>query len=164
MMGPDELGRLLDSHGGALILAARSWCASAEDVVQEAFLKLASRRPSPSDPVAWLYRVVRNAAISAGRSERRRIKRETHAASSEWFIAPDESPLDADVAAKALAGLPPEEREVIALHLWGGHNFAAIGALTGTSAATAHRRYVAGLARLRERLETPCPNRDSPTS
>jgi RNA polymerase sigma factor (sigma-70 family) len=164
MMGPEELGRLLDQHGGALVLTARSWCAAAEDVVQEAFLKLASSNPTPTEPIAWLYRVVRNGAISAGRSERRRTRRETQAATVEWFAPAADDRLDADVAAAALAGLPSEEREAIALHLWGGHNFAAIGELTGTSSATAHRRYVAGLARLRERLGELCPNRDFPTS
>ncbi len=161
MMGPEELGRLIDAHGGTLVLAARSWSAMAEDVVQEAFLKLASANPTPSDPVAWLYRVVRNGAISAGRSDRRRVHRETQAANVAWFTPADDNRLDADAATTALAGLPSDEREVIALHLWGGHNFATIGEITGTSAATAHRRYVAGLTRLRERLSfSPLPLRE----
>ena len=163
-MGPEELAGLLDRHGGALVLAARSWCACAEDVVQESFLKLASQRPPPQDPVAWLYRVVRNAAISASRSDRRRVRRETHAASAEWFAPSDDDRIDADAATVAMSALPPEEREAIALHLWGGHNFAAIGELTGTSTATAHRRYVAGLTRLRQRLGEPCPSRNFPKS
>ena len=164
MMGPEELAGLLDTHGGALVLAARSWCASAEDVVQEAFLKLANQRPTPDQPVAWLYRVVRNAAITASRADQRRARRETHAATNEWFVPADDDRIDADAATTAMNGLPPEEREVIALHLWGGHNFAAIGELTETSAATAHRRYVAGLSRLRERLGEPCPSRNFPKS
>jgi len=151
MMGPDELARLIDTHGGALVLAARSWCACAEDVVQEAFLKLSSRA-RPTDPVAWLYRVVRNGAISASRSDRRRVQRESQAATSVWFESKAEDGLDGAIAASALANLPPEEREVIVLHLWGGHNFAMIGEITETSAATAHRRYVAGLTLLREQL------------
>jgi DNA-directed RNA polymerase specialized sigma24 family protein len=33
--------------------------------VQEAFLKLVEQRSQPDRPLAWLYRVVRNGAISA---------------------------------------------------------------------------------------------------
>ena len=57
-MTPDLLGRLVDEHAAALTLFARQWCAAPEDVVQEAFVKLAARRPPPNDPAAWLYQVV----------------------------------------------------------------------------------------------------------
>ena len=40
-MDPDLLGNLLDQHSSSLELYARQWCDSPEDVVQEAFLKLA---------------------------------------------------------------------------------------------------------------------------
>src|SRR5437763_352252 len=68
-MGPERLGFLLDRHAAALELYARQWCALPEDVVQEAFLKLARQVTPPAQPLAWLYRVVRNGAISAGRAE-----------------------------------------------------------------------------------------------
>src|SRR4051812_19063579 len=152
MMGPEYLGRLLDVHGGPLVLAARSWCACAEDVVQEAFVKLAAQGPAPVDPVAWLYRVVRNGAIAAGRGERRRLNHESKAAVLDRFEEAPGARLDATAAAEALAGLPAEEREIIVMHLWGGRSFAEIAELTASSAATAHRRYAAGLARLREKL------------
>jgi len=61
---------------GVLVLLARQWCGTPEDVVQEAFLKLSAATPIPNHPAAWLFRVVRNAAVSAGRSERRRGKHE----------------------------------------------------------------------------------------
>ncbi len=72
-MTPERLGRLVDERAAALTLFARQWCAAPEDVVQEAFVKLAARRPPPDDAVAWLYQVVRNGAISQGveASERR---------------------------------------------------------------------------------------------
>ncbi|MHC5544342.1 RNA polymerase sigma factor, partial [Singulisphaera rosea] len=62
----DLLGRLLDRHSAALELYARQWCDVPEDVVQEAFLKLSAQGLVPSRPAAWLFRVVRNGAISAG--------------------------------------------------------------------------------------------------
>jgi RNA polymerase sigma-70 factor (ECF subfamily) len=164
MMGPDQLGRLLDAHAAALTLYARQWCAAAEDAVQEAFLKLAARRDPPPDAVPWLYAVTRNLARTAGRSERRRRRHEAEAAARTptWF-APTEGTLDAGAAAAALVTLPDDEREVVVARVWGGLSFDDIGRLTGTSAATAHRRFAAGLARLRERLRLPCPS-SPPTS
>ena len=65
-MNHDLLAQLLDQHAAALELYARQWCDSPEDVVQEAFLKLAGQRDLPANPAAWLFRVVRNGAIDAG--------------------------------------------------------------------------------------------------
>jgi RNA polymerase sigma-70 factor (ECF subfamily) len=159
-MGPEFLGRLVDQHAAALVLYARQWCAAPEDVVQEAFLRLVIQTKLPDNPLPWLYRVVRNAAVSAGRTERRRQRHEAAAAARApaWFSADTEF-LDVDTATAALAGLPLEEREVIVAHLWGGLTFEQIAEVAGCSSSTAHRRYVAGLANLRERLGIPCPNR-----
>jgi RNA polymerase sigma-70 factor (ECF subfamily) len=160
-MGPELLGRLVDQHAAALVLYARQWSAVPEDVVQEAFLKLVAHRPPPDNPVPWLYRVVRNAAVSAARTERRRQRHEAVAAArAPWFAADaDTEGLDAAAAKAALQALPPEQREVIVAHLWGGLTFEQIAVLAGGSSSTAHRRYVAGLTNLRERLGIPCPNR-----
>jgi RNA polymerase sigma factor (sigma-70 family) len=158
MMGPDAFGRLLDAHAAGLTLYARQWCAAPEDAVQEAFLKLSARTESPPDVAAWLYAVTRNLARTAGRCERRRRRHETAAARPErWFAATEGAGLDADTAARALAVLPPEEREAVVARIWGGLSFEQIGQLLGSSAATAHRRFTAGLALLRERLNNPCP-------
>jgi DNA-directed RNA polymerase specialized sigma24 family protein len=54
--------------------------------------------------------------------------------------------------------LPLEQRETLVAHLWGGLTFEQIGELTGVSSSTAHRRYLAGLSALRERLRVTCPN------
>src|SRR5437773_2340316 len=115
MMGPEQLGRLVDEHAAALILYARQWCAAPEDVVQEAFLKLVVQKRCPDRPLAWLFRVVRNAAISAGRSERRRHHHEAIAAAREpaWFTPVALPGLDTEAAAAALQTLPVQQREVI---------------------------------------------------
>jgi RNA polymerase sigma factor (sigma-70 family) len=167
MMGPDALGRLLDAHAAGLTLYARQWCAAPEDAVQEAFMKLAARSASPPDVVGWLYSVTRNLARTAGRSERRRRRHEAVAAGRNpgWFAPTEGAGLDAEAAAIALNGLPPEEREAVVARVWGGLSFEQIGALLDSSPATAHRRFVAGLNLLRERLTDPCPSsRSTPTS
>jgi RNA polymerase sigma-70 factor (ECF subfamily) len=159
-MGPDLLGRLADEHAAALVLYARQWCAAPEDVVQEAFLKLVSSPRTPDNVLPWLYRVVRNAAVSAGRSERRRRRHEAVAAARApaWFRAAGAAGLDARAAAEALQALPAEQREVIVAHLWGGLTFEQIAGVAGCSSSTAHRWYLAGLSALRERLGVSCPN------
>jgi RNA polymerase sigma-70 factor (ECF subfamily) len=110
--------------------------------------------------VAWLYAVTRNLARTAGRAERRRRRHEAAAASRSpgWFIPTEGGGLDGQTAAAALASLPSEEREAVVARVWGGLNFEQIGGLLGTSAATAHRRFTAGLELLRERLTVPCPS------
>ena len=164
MMTPERLGRLLDERAAALTLFARQWCAAPEDVVQEAFVKLAAQRPPPNDPVAWLFQVVRNGALSAARAERRRRRHEADAAARRpaWFAPAEHAALDGEAAAAALEALPVEEREVVVAHLWGGLSFEQIGRMAGVSPSTAHRRYLKALTALRERLRVPCPNPSTP--
>src|SRR5216684_3216360 len=106
MMGPDVLGKLVDDHAAALVLYARQWCAAPEDVVQEAFVKLSLQRLPPDNPLAWLYRVVRNAAVSAARAEQRRRRHEARAAArvATWFEASPGAALDGRAASAALQG------------------------------------------------------------
>ena len=161
-MSPTELARLIDANAAPLVLYARQWCESAEDVVQEAFLKLVRQRRPPVDAVAWLYRVVRNGAIDAAKMARRRKRRESAAARpARPFVESEVDGLDAETAAAALQRLPPEQREVIVARHWGGLSFEQIGLVAGCSASTAFRRYTAGVDELRERLGVICPNRSS---
>ena len=104
MMDPTVLGQLLDEHGAALELYARQWCATPEDVVQEAFLKLVTQTRMPRNIVPWLFRVVRNCALSAARAERRRRQRELQVASrgTLWFIADPTQALDTVALHEAL--------------------------------------------------------------
>ena len=155
----EELERLLVRHGGPLVLYARQWTSTPEDVVQEALLALVRQRAVPENVVGWLYRAVRNRAVSAARSDDRRHRRERRAASvgEPWFRPTNGERLDAAAAAGALAALPIEERETVVARLWGGLSFGEIARLTGTSSSTAVRRYQSGLAAMRERLRVPCP-------
>jgi RNA polymerase sigma factor (sigma-70 family) len=160
-MDHELLGHLLDQHAAALTLFARQWCKTPEDVVQDAFLKLAGLRDLPQNPAAWLFRVVRNGAIDMGLAARRRGRYETAAASlaDPWFEAdPRQRPdsIDPDQASAELGTLPIEEREVIIAHLWGGLTFEQIAVVAGCSSSSAHRLYARGLTSLRERLGVSC--------
>lgn len=150
------LSQLYRQHSAALLLYARQYCNFAEDVVQDAFVKLATTAPPPEQVVPWLYGVVRNVARTGNRSLHRRRRREDRASSSElWFARVDDA-IDAKTATQALNELPLEQREIIVARLWGGLKLEEIATLHGVSPATAYRRYQDGLTALRARLEGSC--------
>jgi RNA polymerase sigma factor (sigma-70 family) len=157
-MTPRQLADLIDTQAANLVLFARQRCAAPEDVVQEAFCKLAAQRVPPIDLVAWLYRVVRNRAIDVGKADRRRLRRETAAAKPvRWFAEAEVDGLDANSAVQALQTLPPEQREVIVARLWSGMTLEQVASALDCSVSSAHRRFAAGIALLRERLGVLCP-------
>ncbi len=148
----DELGRLYREHAAALRLFVRQWGGD-EDQVQEAFVKLA-RQASPLErPVAWLYRVARNAAWQASRGLKRLRRRHQRACGPQQWFVPTSDQLDGEQAAALLAQAPLELREVIVARIWGGLTFEEIAELVGCSLPTAHRRYQAGLSQLKEKME-----------
>jgi len=161
-MDSNLLGRLVDRHAAALELYARQRCKTPEDVVQEAFVKLAAQPTVPENPAAWLFRVVRNGALNAAHAARRRRRHETEAAaeSTGWFQAEQSvtktNALDPETAAAEPRSLPLEQREVIVAHIWGGLSFQEIAVVSGCSASTAHRLYCASLSLMRERLGVTC--------
>ncbi|WP_406697405.1 RNA polymerase sigma factor [Singulisphaera sp. Ch08] len=161
-MDSAQLGRLIDRLAGPLELYARQWCDTPEDVVQEAFVKLAAQRKPLLSLEAWLFRTVRNGAINAGIASQRRKRHEAEAAATvpAWFepdpLGRGATAVDPELAQSALAALPLAQREVIVAHLWGALAFEQIAELAGISASSAHRLYHAGLTALRERLGIPC--------
>jgi RNA polymerase sigma factor (sigma-70 family) len=160
-IGSRRLTQVLDEHGAALVLYARQFSTSPEDIVQEAVLRLARQSPPPENESAWLYRVVRNIAISAARASNCRKRHEQAAGNGRapWFVGPTDNhtDIDAEAATAALEHLPLQQRETIVARLWGGRTLQEIAELTGTSTSTVHRRYQAGLSAMRERLDAPCP-------
>jgi RNA polymerase sigma factor (sigma-70 family) len=159
-MDATRLGRLIDDHAAALVLYARQWCSAPEDVVQDAFVALMAQARVPEPAVPWLFHVVRNRAISSGRSERRRRRREVQAAPGNWFYADPERALEAAELRDALAALPLAQREAIVAHLWGGLTFEQVGELAGCSTSMAYRHYLAGVTALRERMGgVSCPTK-----
>ena len=150
---PDILGRLYLQHAPVLRLYARQLPGSGEDLVHDAFVKLAQQSPPPERVLPWLYRVVRNTALCADRAAGRRRRREGAASTPEAWFATIDDQIDAREAARLLAGLALELREVIVARVWGGLTLDEIAQLVGCSVPTAHRRYHAGLTELRERLD-----------
>lgn len=159
-MEPDEINELgwwFEQEADALVLYARQWLDphAAEDAVQDAFIDLMNCRRQPEQPQPWLYQAVRYRALKLLRTGRRRSHREALAVGEPepCLEAGGAEALDAREAGHALARLAPEEREVIALRIWGGLKLEDIAAITGSSVATVFRRYRAGLNELRQMLE-----------
>ena len=154
------LAAAVERHAAALTLYARQWVAAPEDVIQESFIKLAQQTKMPEPLAPWLFAVVRNAALSAARSSRRRLWHEQRAGERKpaWFVADEDAALDGPTAVQWLQSLPDDQREAITLHLWGDLSFAETAVVMGCSASSAHRAYRAGLATLQGRI-VPCPKK-----
>ncbi|GAB4157886.1 MAG: hypothetical protein Tsb009_35040 [Planctomycetaceae bacterium] len=153
-ISPEQLGQLVDEYAAALELYAAQWTNSPEDVVQVAFIRLCEQNPLPENMVGWLYRVVRNGAISASRSTNRRRHHERSVADTTktWFENYESHELDAQAATDALKQLDIEEREIIVARIWGGLTFDQLAELMEISPSTAHRRYEQALKVLRRKL------------
>jgi RNA polymerase sigma factor (sigma-70 family) len=153
-----QLAKLIESQAACLQLWVRSRCASGEDVVQEAFCRLAVQDPPPENAVAWLYRVCRNLAEKQRLGDKRRREREQVRSRSE--AAGDQTdPLEIAETMAAVEELEDELREVLVARVWGQLSLEEVARLCGVSTATAFRRYEAALKALRAKLETKCENR-----
>jgi len=159
-MNPDLLGQLIDTHASALELYATQWTVSSADVVQESFMALLRHPTLPENVSAWLYKVVRNKAITASRSENRRRNHEKKASRlRDWFTTKGNPELDGEVSAEVLNELPDEQREIVIARIWGGLSFEQIAEVVETSSSTAHRRYQTALNSLREKSGVPWPTK-----
>ena len=144
-------------HAPTCLLYARQIAPEcAEDVVQEAFMKLirfaAAEGTPPREVRAWLLTATRSAAIDRVRSESRRRRRERSIAPKVACLASEGDLFDAHHVTEALAGLPERRREVVVLRLWGGLGFAEIAKLLGVGLSTAHDDYHNAINELRRKL------------
>ncbi len=147
-----------EEHGAALLLYARQWTscvADAEDIVHEAFLAFWRSRRRARDPLAYLYRCVRNSARRRHREVARRTKRETLTARTrvEAFWSGAEDAEFAQTVQALVESLPEPQREVLVLKIWSGLTFSQIGSNLGVSPNTAASRYRYALDALRKTLQ-----------
>ena len=154
-----DFAKLVETQLPVLLLFARQWRHdSAEDIVQEAFIRLLNEEECSENVTPWLFTVVRNQSNNHLRNEKRRRNREISSAESKnrWF-AQNEKSGDFDEKTEKLIEqlerLPFENREVIVAKIWGNLTFSQIAAMTGSSTSSVHRNYQAGLAILQKRLE-----------
>jgi RNA polymerase sigma-70 factor (ECF subfamily) len=151
---PDDVRRLYDEHGAALVLYACSFVAdggTAEDVVHGVFLKLLRGKQIVFEaPAAYLYRAVRNAALNV----RRDRSRDVALADQEVWVGQSGRNREAAFALqRALHELPDEQREAVVMRIWSGMTLEEVAEATGVPLNTAASPYRYALAKLRERLK-----------
>ncbi len=154
----DEMVKIIDAHFAPLLLYARQWDAAvAEDLVQEAFLKLlrqSHKKGCPENVTAWLFQVVRNGAVSWFRKNSRREKHERNHGETRimWSEPAQEAAIEGAELAEMLDQLPLEQRELVILRIWAGLSFDEMVTLTGMSRTTVFRKYNEALETLRKKL------------
>jgi len=132
----------------------------AEDLLQETFLQIhRSRRTHlPGRPVVpWAFAIARHVHLMDLRARARRHRMERPHPGEELPEIPvppeAEGVADRTTLQRALARLPPDQLEAVALHHVWGFTFREIGAMLGIAAVTAKLRAYRGLRRLRVLLE-----------
>jgi RNA polymerase sigma-70 factor (ECF subfamily) len=147
-----------------LLLFARQWVTSpadAEDVVQTAFIRFWQKNPEAQpEHYPLLFATVRTTALDLIRSDGRRALRENAYYNTEFdaafafFDSSLEQREDAQAVERALRQLPTEQREVVALRIWGELTFSQISTALGESINTVSSRYRYGLDTLRNTLSS----------
>lgn len=144
--------------GPALVLFARRYTrsqAEAEDIVQDAFVRVWRRQHSVENR-GLLYATVRSTALDRLRSDQRRVRREaTVALEAEPHCEPQFTELDESqqLLAAAVERLPDDQREVVTLKIWNELTFAEIAEALEISPNTAASRYRYALGALRKTLQ-----------
>jgi len=159
-----QVARLYDEYGAALYRYALILLAdagAAEDAVQQVFSALLQPGRAPLEqPDHYLRRAVRNECYSILR--RRTVDQEragfgSPPASSTPLLEPLDpaaAPVEERLALEAgLRSLPPEQRDVIYLHVYEGRTFREIAEASDESINTIASRYRYALSRLKAWLD-----------
>ena len=129
---------------------------AAEDITQAVFLKVwsAPERFEEGNFGGWIARVARNQALDFVRGKSR-TETELSEAMPDSDLLEERvfSAIDAETVRRALAQLPPEQREPIELGFFGGITHAEIARRLGIPLGTIKTRIRTGLGRLRNALE-----------
>ncbi len=132
--------------------------AAAEDVLQEAFLRLWRRRDELKKQHAldgYAVRTVRNLAYK--RIRRRKVEGTAQERLERTVVLvvspPSHESGDAPPLNDALLALPAEQREVVHLRVYEGLAMKTIAERTGVPLGTVHSRYRYALARLKTELQ-----------
>jgi RNA polymerase sigma factor (sigma-70 family) len=149
-----EVQDLYQQHGPALLAYATGLLgsrASAEDVLHQVFLSLLSKADHPSEARPYLFKAVRNRALNSRRRGVRMVALHDH--DQEWLVKP-QGMIEAGIQVeRALRDLPPEQREVVLMRVWGEMTLEEIATVLDVSANTAASRYRYALGKMREILK-----------
>lgn len=156
-LSPQEIGQLLNRYWAPLVAWVGREHAFAEDVVQGAFVKLATQSPPPADIAAWLFQVTRRLAINEIKSAKRRRQREKAAHDMQVpHLEPSSQQDDehtSDLIASLVTRLAPCEREIVVARIWGELSFDRIAELVELPKSRVWRIYQSAIAKLRSDVE-----------
>jgi len=157
----DAFEALYDAHHRVVYgLAARMLgdALAAEDVTQAVFLKIwtAPELFHGGNFAAWIVRLTRNRSLDVLRVRKSHGEAELPETLPEEEAVEDTAfaNIDADNVRKALATLPPEQREPIELGFFGGITHDEIARRSGIPLGTVKTRIRMGLKKLRSALGT----------
>ncbi|MEM7164404.1 MAG: sigma-70 family RNA polymerase sigma factor [Planctomycetota bacterium] len=149
------LAAIADYHASVYRVAYRTLhnAADAEDMAQEAFLRLWRSDPPPARAAlrAWLVRVTLNLSINRIRAERSRRNRE-RTWSQARNAASEEKAMDTESLTAALENLPQELRLPISLHYHEGLHYREIATVLECPEGTVASRISRGRQELRQQL------------
>lgn len=123
--------------------------ADAEDIVQDAFLKVASSSVAIKNPKAYLFRTVTNGCIDSLKRKSKLLPIEqqmTTPSQSDEFEAQQEQ----QRIAQLLGRLPDKQAEVIRLHIHANLKFTEIAEVLEIPATTVKSRFTSGIERLKQ--------------
>ena len=124
---------------------------TAEDILQEVFIKLYQAPPAPhiKKPRAYIFRMTHNLAVEAIRKQQP-LSLEDY---EDVLQSKDTDPIGRLDIEAAMNLLPLEQRQTVSLHLNGGLKFREIAKVTDTPLGTVLWRYQKAIKRLQELLE-----------
>ena len=144
----EALGAVYDAYARQLYAYARSLGsseASAEDILQEVFLRLLRRAPKCSrikSLAAYLFAMTRREFYRWGRRLLRRREIEPHDSAALFECAAQNSSVElVESLEEAISRLPRFQREVVMMKVFGGLTFEEIAEVMETSVNTAASRY-----------------------
>lgn len=151
----DRLGSWFDAQYPGLLRFAYFVCgdqATAEDLVQDAFIKIyrAGARVDDASMPAYARRTVLNAHRSAFRGARRERTALARVHLPAAIEPPD--PGDADEVWNAVKALSPRQRAIVALRFYEDRSQAEIAQILGMSVGAVKKHTGRAMDRLRDRL------------
>ncbi len=147
-------GRLL-----AYVQAMGKGRIATEDVVQEVLVaiwrKAAQYRADLGSPEAWIFTITRNKVFDIWRANSAVLEHGDPNLESVTDPTPAPDPTLAVSLGKALAGLPPEQRDPLILSYFGDHTYEETARRLKVPLGTVKSRIRAGLSQLKQHLGSP---------
>jgi RNA polymerase sigma factor (sigma-70 family) len=160
---PATFALIFDRHFATIhgYLARRAGPGRADDLAATTFTVAFERRGTFRDADGarpWLYGIATNLMRNAWRAERRGLAAVARAAAAAPRVHVDAPRVPADDAlAAALAGLDPDQLDVLLLHAWEGLGYAEIADALGIPIGTVRSRLARARMRLRPQLADLAP-------